>query len=148
MTEEYEMFPAMHGIFMDYLFIVCYGWIVLELIVNIGLKRATFKHTTQNIYAWLIVYYGNLIFMIIHMVYYVVNRIIMFGSFENFLYAHFFSHENGLHLSSKFLSPTHITLPKKMQNYRSSYESNGNTYPEEKLCQVESTILLQQISTI
>ncbi|VVC34486.1 Hypothetical protein CINCED_3A023310 [Cinara cedri] len=77
MTEEYEMFPAMH-------------------VMNFY----SFQHTTQNIYAWLIVYYGNLIFMIIHMVYYVVNRIIMFGSFENFLHAHFFYHEHGIHFFS------------------------------------------------
>lgn len=31
------------GIFMDYIFILNVGWIVLEIISNINLKQSTFK---------------------------------------------------------------------------------------------------------
>ncbi|XP_050548297.1 uncharacterized protein LOC126909935 [Daktulosphaira vitifoliae] len=51
--------------FMDYLFLVFIGWILLEVTVNIDLKKSTFMHAPYRIYSWLIVYYTNIAFMFI-----------------------------------------------------------------------------------
>jgi len=67
---DYEEIPIMSGIFMDYILMTTIGWIVLELISNIGLKQSTFKHAPHKVYVWLVIYYANLLFMVLHMVHY------------------------------------------------------------------------------
>ncbi|VVC34484.1 Hypothetical protein CINCED_3A017666 [Cinara cedri] len=72
---EIELVPVMNGLFMDYVFITCVSWIVMELIANIGLKQSTYKLAVHKIYIWLVIYYGNIIFMILHLCYYEINNI-------------------------------------------------------------------------
>ncbi|XP_025197224.1 uncharacterized protein LOC112596002 [Melanaphis sacchari] len=72
---DIEKIPVMSGVYMDYIFIITVSWIVLELISNCCLKQSTFKRAPQKIYAWLVVYYANLLFMILHLVHYITMMI-------------------------------------------------------------------------
>ncbi|KAL4122254.1 hypothetical protein QTP88_014621 [Uroleucon formosanum] len=69
---DIETIPIMSGIYMDYIFIISVSWIVLEFISNFCLKQSTFKCAPQKIYAWLVIYYGNLLFMVLHLVHYII----------------------------------------------------------------------------
>ncbi|CAI6349483.1 unnamed protein product [Macrosiphum euphorbiae] len=64
--------PIMSEIYMDYIFIMAVSWIVLEFISNCCLKQSTFKRAPQKIYLWLVVYYSNLLFMVLHLVHYII----------------------------------------------------------------------------
>ncbi|KAL4122255.1 hypothetical protein QTP88_014622 [Uroleucon formosanum] len=70
---DIERIPIMSGIYMDYIFIISVSWIVLEFISNFCLKQSTFKRAPQKIYAWLVIYYGNLLFMVLHLVHYTIS---------------------------------------------------------------------------
>uniref|UniRef100_A0A2S2PBZ7 Transmembrane protein n=1 Tax=Schizaphis graminum TaxID=13262 RepID=A0A2S2PBZ7_SCHGA len=72
---DLERIPVMSGIYMDYIFIISISWVVLELISNCCLKQSTFKRAPQKIYAWLVIYYANLSFMILHLVHYIILMI-------------------------------------------------------------------------
>ncbi|XP_050432365.1 uncharacterized protein LOC126840564 isoform X4 [Adelges cooleyi] len=61
---EYDA-PIMSDIFTDYAFLVLIGWIFLELVVNVDLKKSTFAHAPHKIYAWLMVYGANATFMLV-----------------------------------------------------------------------------------
>lgn len=69
---DIERIPVMSGIYMDYIFIITVSWVVLEFISNCCLKQSTFKRAPQKIYAWLVIYYGNLVFMALHLVHYLI----------------------------------------------------------------------------
>ncbi|CAI6347928.1 unnamed protein product [Macrosiphum euphorbiae] len=62
----------MSGLYMDYIFIMAVSWIVLEFISNCCLKQSTFKRAPQKIYLWLVIYYANLLFMVLHLVHYTI----------------------------------------------------------------------------
>ncbi|XP_026805994.1 uncharacterized protein LOC113549045 [Rhopalosiphum maidis] len=72
---DLERIPVMSGVYMDYIFIISISWVVLEFISNCCLKQSTFKRAPQKIYAWLVVYYANLLFMILHLVHYIILMI-------------------------------------------------------------------------
>ncbi|XP_016661367.1 uncharacterized protein LOC100571632 [Acyrthosiphon pisum] len=67
---DIERIPIMSGIYMDYIFIMTVSWIVLEFISNCCLKQSTFKRAPQKIYLWLVIYYANLLFMVLHLVHF------------------------------------------------------------------------------
>lgn len=105
---------------MDYIFIMTIGWIVLELISNFFLKQSTFKVKNylkkinslnssiyiyiyalqiapQKIYVWLVIYYGNLSFMVFHVSHYILLLIKneemrnSINSVDNHHFGHFFT---------------------------------------------------------
>ncbi|CAI6349355.1 unnamed protein product [Macrosiphum euphorbiae] len=61
------------GIYMDYVFIIAVSWVVLEFISNCCLKQSTFKRAPQKIYLWLVIYYANLLFMVLHLVHHTIS---------------------------------------------------------------------------
>ncbi|XP_050432363.1 uncharacterized protein LOC126840564 isoform X2 [Adelges cooleyi] len=63
-TEKSDIW-ANSNIFTDYAFLVLIGWIFLELVVNVDLKKSTFAHAPHKIYAWLMVYGANATFMLV-----------------------------------------------------------------------------------
>ncbi|XP_025418886.1 uncharacterized protein LOC112689407 [Sipha flava] len=69
-STQWQKISALTDIFMDYIFIFAASWIALELISNIALKQSTFKQAPHKIYVWLTVYSANLLFMLIHLAYY------------------------------------------------------------------------------
>ncbi|KAL5244167.1 hypothetical protein ACI65C_011577 [Semiaphis heraclei] len=69
---DVERIPVMSGIYMDYVFMITISWVVLEFISNFCLKQSTFKRAPQKIYLWLVVYYANLLFMVLHLVHYTI----------------------------------------------------------------------------
>ncbi|XP_001946941.2 uncharacterized protein LOC100165827 [Acyrthosiphon pisum] len=69
---DIERIPVMSEIYMDYIFIMAVSWIVLEFISNCCLKQSTFKRAPQKIYLWLVIYYANLLFMVLHLVHYTI----------------------------------------------------------------------------
>lgn len=69
---DIERIPVMSGIYMDYIFMITISWIVLEFISNCCLKQSTFKRAPQKIYVWLVIYYANLVFMVLHLIHYII----------------------------------------------------------------------------
>lgn len=69
---DIERIPVMSGIYMDYVFMITISWVVLEFISNCCLKQSTFKRAPQKIYLWLVIYYGNLMFMVLHLLHYLI----------------------------------------------------------------------------
>jgi len=89
---DLERIPVMSGIYMDYIFIISISWVVLELISNCCLKQSTFKRAPQKIYAWLVIYYANILFMILHLAHYIILIIqypILMSSVSTMLHQHF-----------------------------------------------------------
>ncbi|XP_060862717.1 uncharacterized protein LOC132939523 [Metopolophium dirhodum] len=70
---DVDSIPVMSGIYMDYVFIITVSWVVLEFISNCCLKQSTFKRAPQKIYLWLVIYYANLLFMVLHLVDYTIS---------------------------------------------------------------------------
>ncbi|XP_060861684.1 uncharacterized protein LOC132938707 [Metopolophium dirhodum] len=93
---DIERIPVMSGIYMDYVFIITVSWVVLEFISNCCLKQSTFKRAPQKIYLWLVIYYANLLFMVLHLVYYTMlmttNSILVYTLFSRTKqhFGHFF----------------------------------------------------------
>ncbi|KAE9532530.1 hypothetical protein AGLY_009611 [Aphis glycines] len=115
-----EKIPVMSGIYMDYIFIITVSWVVLEFISNCCLKQSTFKRAPQKIYAWLVVYYGNLVFMALHLVHYLIlmmrNPILVntFFSMVKQHFGHFFLFLITLIIMSDFIH--------RLSNYYQYYE--------------------------
>jgi len=58
----YFLSPLMSDVFMDYILIIHLGWCTMEFYLNISLKQSTYKRVyLEKIYAWLVIYYANLI---------------------------------------------------------------------------------------
>uniref|UniRef100_A0A2S2P1X7 Transmembrane protein n=1 Tax=Schizaphis graminum TaxID=13262 RepID=A0A2S2P1X7_SCHGA len=55
--------------FMDCVFIIKLGWSVMEFYLNISLKESTYSVSPEKIYAWLVIYYFNLVSGTIHQLY-------------------------------------------------------------------------------